>query len=119
VTQRGPRVRFEGWRPLKTRSASLCWSGRWHTISYNGLEKFSLQPSAVCGTVLSSNQLVTRRRERGVKAKPQIQSECLKRAAEARRFAREADDGAEKSDLFAVERRWRLLGESSEEEIES
>jgi hypothetical protein len=54
-----------------------------------------------------------------VKAKSQEQSECLKRAAEARRFAREADDGAEKADLFAVERRWRLLGESSEEEKES
>ena len=51
-----------------------------------------------------------------MKEKPQDKSECLKRAAEARRFARETGDSAEKADLFAVERRWRLLGESSEEE---
>jgi hypothetical protein len=54
-----------------------------------------------------------------MKAKPQEQSECLKRAAEAGRFARETGDPAEKADLFSVERRWRLLAEPSEEEMES
>jgi hypothetical protein len=51
--------------------------------------------------------------------KLQDKSECLKRAAEARRFARETGDPAEKADLFSVELRWRLLAEPSEEEIES
>ena len=36
-----------------------------------------------------------------MKEKPQDKSECLKRAAEARRFARETGDSAEKADLFA------------------
>jgi hypothetical protein len=54
-----------------------------------------------------------------MKEKPQDKSECLMRAAEARRFAREADDGPEKADLFSVERRWRLLAEPAEEEMES
>jgi hypothetical protein len=34
-------------------------------------------------------------------------------------LAREEGDPAEKADLFSVERRWRLLGESPEEEMES
>ena len=46
-----------------------------------------------------------------MKEKSQDRSECLKRAAEARRLAREEGDPAEKADLFSVERRWRLLGE--------
>jgi hypothetical protein len=50
---------------------------------------------------------------------PQDKSECLKRAAEALRFARETGDPAEKADLFSVERRWRKLGELAEEEMES
>jgi hypothetical protein len=54
-----------------------------------------------------------------MKEKPQDKSERLKRAAEARRFARETGDGAEKADLFSVERRWRSLGDPSEEEMES
>jgi hypothetical protein len=54
-----------------------------------------------------------------MKEKPQDKSECLKRAAEVRRFARETGDPAEKADLFSVERRWRMLGEPSEEEMES
>jgi hypothetical protein len=54
-----------------------------------------------------------------MKEKPQDKSECLKRAAEARRFAGETGDPAEKADLFSVERRWRLLAEPSEEEMES
>ena len=54
-----------------------------------------------------------------MKEKSQDRSECLKRAAEARRLAREDGDPAEKADLFSVERRWRLLGESPEEEMES
>ena len=37
-------------------------------------------------------------------------SECLKRAAEVRRFARESGDAAEKIDLF-----WLSLAESAEE----
>jgi hypothetical protein len=51
-----------------------------------------------------------------MKEKPQDESECLKRAAEARRFARKTGDTAEKADLFSVERRWRSLGEPPEEE---
>ena len=58
-------------------------------------------------------------KEARVKEKPQDKSECLKRAAEVRRFAREAGDPSEKLDLISVERRWRLLAASSEEEIES
>jgi hypothetical protein len=54
-----------------------------------------------------------------MKEKSQDKSECLKRAAEARRFARASGDPAEQADLFSVERRWRLLGETSEEEMES
>jgi hypothetical protein len=54
-----------------------------------------------------------------MKEKPQDKSECLKRAAEARRFARETGDPAEKVDLFSVERRWRLLAEPPEEEMKS
>ena len=38
-----------------------------------------------------------------MKEKSQDKSGCLKRAAEARRFARETGDGAEKADLFSVE----------------
>jgi hypothetical protein len=41
-------------------------------------------------------------------------SECLKRAAEVRRFARLSADTAEKVDLFSVERRWLSLAESEE-----
>jgi hypothetical protein len=47
----------------------------------------------------------------------QDKSECLKRAAEARRFARKAGDSAEKADLFSVERRWRSLAEPSAGEM--
>ena len=54
-----------------------------------------------------------------MKEKSQDRSECLKRAAEARRLARGAGDPAEKADLFSVERRWRSLGDPSEEELES
>jgi hypothetical protein len=54
-----------------------------------------------------------------MKEKSQDRSECLKRAAEARRFAREAGDTAEKADFFSVEQRWRSLGDPSEEELES
>jgi hypothetical protein len=50
-----------------------------------------------------------------VKEKPQDKSECLKRAAEVRRFARETGDTAEKVDLFSVERRWLSLAESEEQ----
>jgi hypothetical protein len=49
----------------------------------------------------------------------QDKSECLKRAAEVRRFARETGDPVEKVDLFSVERRWRSLAEPSEEDIDS
>jgi hypothetical protein len=38
-----------------------------------------------------------------MKEKSQDRSECLKRAAEARRLAREEGDPAEKADLFSVE----------------
>jgi len=51
-----------------------------------------------------------------VKEKSQDKSECLKRAAEARRFARAAGDPAEKVDLYSVEQRWRSLSDASEEE---
>jgi hypothetical protein len=44
--------------------------------------------------------------------KIQDKLECLKRAAEIRRFARETADSAEKVDLFSVERRWLSLAES-------
>jgi hypothetical protein len=47
----------------------------------------------------------------------QDKSECLKRAAEARRFARETRDSAEKADLFSVERRWRSLADPSDGEM--
>ena len=50
---------------------------------------------------------------------PQDKSECLKRAAEVRRVARETGDPVEKVDLFSVERRWRSLAEPSEEDIDS
>jgi hypothetical protein len=53
-----------------------------------------------------------------MKEKTQNKSECLKRAAEVRRFAREAGDQAEKLDLISVERRWRSLAEPSEEDID-
>jgi hypothetical protein len=46
-------------------------------------------------------------------------SQCLKRAAEARRLARKTVDSSEKADLVSVERRWRSLGEPSQEEMES
>jgi hypothetical protein len=41
--------------------------------------------------------------------KTQQQAEYYKRAAEARRLARETSDPAEKVDLFEVEQRWLLL----------
>jgi hypothetical protein len=41
--------------------------------------------------------------------KSQQQAEYYKRAAEARRLAREAADPAEKVDLFEVEQRWLSL----------
>ena len=50
---------------------------------------------------------------------PQDKSECLKRAAEVRRFARETGDPVEKVDLFSVERRWRSLAEPSQEDMDS
>jgi hypothetical protein len=51
-----------------------------------------------------------------MKEKSQDKSECLKRAAEARRFAPETGDPAEKADLFAGKRRSRSLVEPPEEE---
>jgi hypothetical protein len=50
-----------------------------------------------------------------MKEKLQDKSECLKRAAEVRRFARETGDSAEKVDLFSVERRWLSLADSEEQ----
>ena len=44
---------------------------------------------------------------------PQDKSECLKRAAEVRRFARETGNPAEKVDLFSV-----ALAEPSEEDMD-
>ena len=44
-----------------------------------------------------------------MKETSQDKSECLKRAAEARRLARKTVDLSEKADLFSVERRWRSL----------
>jgi hypothetical protein len=54
-----------------------------------------------------------------MKEKPHDKSECLKRAAEVRRFARESGHPAEKLDLVSVERRWRSLAEPLEEDIDS
>jgi hypothetical protein len=56
------------------------------------------------------------RRELGMRERPQDKSEFLARAAEAHRFARESRDAAEKADLLSVERRWRSLGGTSDEE---
>jgi hypothetical protein len=50
-----------------------------------------------------------------VKEKSQDKSQCLKRAAEARRLPRAAGDPAEKADLFSVEQRWRSLSDAEEE----
>jgi hypothetical protein len=57
--------------------------------------------------------------EASMKETSQDKSECLKRAAEARRLARKTVDSSEKADLFSVERRWRSLGEPSQEEMGS
>jgi hypothetical protein len=54
-----------------------------------------------------------------MKEKSQDKSEFLKRAAEARRLARKTVDSSEKADLFSIERRWRSLGERSQEEMGS
>jgi hypothetical protein len=54
-----------------------------------------------------------------MKEKSQDKSEFLKRAAEARRLARKTVDSSEKADLFSIERRWRSVGESSQEEVGS
>jgi hypothetical protein len=51
-----------------------------------------------------------------MKERTQDKSEFLERAAEAHRFADEARDPAEKTDLLSVERRWRSLGSTSKEE---
>jgi hypothetical protein len=48
--------------------------------------------------------------------KSQQQAEYYKRAAEARRLAREAADPAEKADLFKVERGWLSLASASTDE---
>jgi hypothetical protein len=54
-----------------------------------------------------------------MKEKSQDKLEFLKRAAEARRLARKSVDSSEKVDLFSIERRWRSLGEPSQEEMGS
>jgi hypothetical protein len=48
--------------------------------------------------------------------KNQQQAEYYKRAAEARRLAREAADPAEKVDLFEVERSWLSLARDATDE---
>jgi hypothetical protein len=48
--------------------------------------------------------------------KNQQQAQYYKRAAEARRLAREADDPAEKVDLFKVERAWLSLARDTPDE---
>ena len=45
------------------------------------------------------------------------QAEYYKRAAEARRLARETSDPEVKVDLFAVEQRWLALADADQEEL--
>ena len=48
--------------------------------------------------------------------KSQQQAEYYKRAAEARRLAKETSDPAEKVDLFDVEQRWLSLARDTPDE---
>jgi hypothetical protein len=49
--------------------------------------------------------------------KTEQQTECYKRAAEARRLAKEASEPEVKADLFTVEQRWLALADADEEEL--
>jgi hypothetical protein len=74
------------------------------------LQKLNLQPA---GNILQRSEFPGCGRE---SMKSQQQAEYYKRAAEARRLAKETSDPVEKVDLFDVEQRWLSLARDTPDE---